>query len=460
MNKPDDSFEGEWWQAANPELRIGGILELCDKFELRLWGTIGDKGFPPLKAGFDSQIFHGQSLGNSLTLFDGHLPSTRVSSGGGSVVLFRIPLAFIGSYWLDDKEEAKFDRVCANIDNLVEWSNQRRMVGRHPTGKTVLEYTRPDPAVATIDGTTITLSEGLATRERIYSAQWDVEANLNLELATPEDVHEIDYKYIRPFRYLLNLATGSASAAGRLRVANPAHLDDPSLRWLDTYVYGRNRPVAKAIEPSLSANMLFTLQDIDFAKVVPRWYQLVEQLGIACDLLFSINAPENIFVGNQMFNVASAAEGIHQRLYPEADKKSPEYKRRLNEILSAVPEAHSSWLKASLQSSHRLTFAQRLDQLIDRAGSAVHPFVGDRAKWIKCVKDIRNQIAHALRERYSFETDVVKLAWLTATVDVLLRIVLLRELGFSDAECVTMADKNRQWTHLKRILPAEVPEIF
>jgi hypothetical protein len=34
-----------------------------------------------------------------------------------------------------------------------------------------------------------------------------------------------------------------------------------------------------------------------------------------------------------------------------------------------------------------------------------------------------------------------------------------RELGFSDAECVVMMDKNPQWAHLKRVLPVGVPEI-
>ncbi|MGH9963037.1 MAG: HEPN domain-containing protein, partial [Pyrinomonadaceae bacterium] len=91
---------------------------------------------------------------------------------------------------------------------------------------------------------------------------------------------------------------------------------------------------------------------------------------------------------------------------------------------------------------------------------AVYPFVGDRAKWIRSVKNIRNQIAHALRERYSFESDIIKLARLTATVEVLLRIVLLRELGFSDDDCTAMTKKHPQWSHLRTVLPVEVPEIY
>jgi hypothetical protein len=171
---------GEWWQPANPDHKIGGILELGNKFELRLWGTMEDKLFPPLKPGFDAQIFHGQSLGNSLTLLDGQLPSTNVSYGGGgvgSVVLFRIPLAFIGSYWLDNKEEAKFDRVCAEVANLVEWSNQKAIdERRHASGKTVFEYARPAEVTATVSGGTITLSQGLTTSDAVEDVRDAVNA--------------------------------------------------------------------------------------------------------------------------------------------------------------------------------------------------------------------------------------------------------------------------------------------
>jgi hypothetical protein len=54
----------------------------------------------------------------------------------------------------------------------------------------------------------------------------------------------------------------------------------------------------------------------------------------------------------------------------------------------------------------------------------------------------------------------VKLARLTTTVDILLRVVLLRELGFSENECVVMANRNPEWEYLKKALPKEVPEIF
>ncbi len=175
--------------------------------------------------------------------------------------------------------------------------------------------------------------------------------------------------------------------------------------------------------------MLFTLADINFAAFVPHWYQLVEKLDITCDLLFSANSPHVPFVSNQLFNLASAAEGMHQRLYPEADKMSQEHRDRITQTLSSTAEQHQDWLRKTLQFSHRITFEERLRQLINHAGPAVNSFIGDPDKWVTLVKKLRNQFAHAPRTRHPLENDVRKLSRLSATIDALLRLILLREMG-------------------------------
>jgi hypothetical protein len=177
------------------------------------------------------------------------------------------------------------------------------------------------------------------------SVQWDQIAALQFELTQPEEVREIDYKYVRPFRYFLDLAMDMPAPVGQLRVANLAHLGRPRAQWLEAQVYGRNRSDKKAKKPPLPCDMIFTLSDIDFGHIVPRWYQLVTKLGITCDLIFSINAPGTMFVSHQMFSLASAAEGVHQRLYPEANKPTEEHKRRVDEIVKRYTRSASQMVK-------------------------------------------------------------------------------------------------------------------
>ena len=463
MKRLEDAYEGEWWIPADPSRKVGGILDLGDDFVLRFWGSLEDAEFPPLRPTVDLSVIYGRSLGNALTLLGSRSSNSRASIGstGGSSIGVRVPLVFIGSYWLDDAAEARFTQVSAGVQNLVDWVNQSPIEYQWDNNeKRSLEYQKIRTPKAEVPGASLELFHSIEEGRDGSAIRWEQTADLYFELEGAEEVKEIDYRFIRPFRYLLDLATGTPCYPGPLQVANPDHLDDGRTSWLHACAYGRNGSEYKASKATSSPDMMFTLQDVDFPKLVPRWYSLVERLGITCDLLFSINAPQSLFVGNKMFNVASAAEGIHQRLYPESNKPTEEHSKRLAEIFETAPESHRDWLKAKLAFSHQLTFAERLGQLIDHAGPAVYPFIGDRVKWIKYVKNIRNQIAHALRERYSFESDVAKLARLTATVEVLLRIVLLRELGFTDEQCAEMAERNPRWSYLKSVLPNEVPEIF
>jgi hypothetical protein len=308
------------------------VLELGDDFELRVWGSLDDKDLPPLRQSFDPSVLHGRSLGNALTLLGGQLGTYRVAGVGGSINHIRIPLALIGHYWLDDAAEARFNQVRAELSGLLEWTNRRSIsTTSHKNKKVTLKYSPASSSVAEIDGATVKLILGITSETRVYSSHWDQTASLEFELADPDEVDGIDYRLVRPFRYFLDLATGVPPQPGRLQVANPVHVDTHYLSWLDARIYGRNRPDnSKSKKELASVDMLFTLQDIDFSEIVPRWYSVVEKLGITCDLLLSVSTPR-MFIGNQMFNLASAAEGVHQRLYPKADRRTPAQKKRLDE---------------------------------------------------------------------------------------------------------------------------------
>ncbi|WP_157360707.1 HEPN domain-containing protein [Amycolatopsis thermoflava] len=461
MENASKQYEGEWWHPARPDRKLGGILELGDSFELRLWGSLDERTVPSVMNGaFDANILNGVSLSKALTIIGGRFRGSQYSSTGSSIIQVRAPLVFAGSYLLESADEATFTKVDASPGNLLQWIARSGLSREWPNrGHAKLEYTALEPSIASTQGATLELHHGFVANGDDHWAEWQEAGSLLFELSEPHTVPDIEYKFLRPFRYFLDLATGSAPHPGPLQVANPDHLEEPTTQWLDVHAYGRDKRVPRK-KPPMVHEMLFSLPEIEFAEVVPRWYALVDKLGITCDLLFSLSAPQNVFAGNKLFNVASAAEGIHQRLYPEADRQTPEHRQRVKEILDTTPEDHRDWLKAKLAFSHAPTFADRLQQLIDHAGSCIDPFIGDRDKWVRLVKDVRNQIAHARRERHIVETEVVKQVRLTATIDVLLRVILLRELGFTDDQCVNMVQRNPQWSYLQSVLPTALPEIF
>ncbi|MFL6127249.1 HEPN domain-containing protein [Actinophytocola sp.] len=456
-----DAYEGEWWLPCDEARKVGGRLELGDKFELRLFGSLEEQDPPPLVPTVDPTLILGRSLGNAVTLLSSSFgPSNMSLFDGSSITSLHVSVALVGQYWLEVPDEAVFDKVDAELTNLVPWADQRAISREwNDDGTSILTNTWLPDSQASIPGALLKLGHGFDEKTGSYSMSWAQSAGLVIDLSSPVDIGDVDYKFVRPFRHLLSLATGVDSAAGRFRVGNKAYVEDPRNVWLDAHVYGRSKAYLNA-EQERAERMLFTLADVDFAEFVPRWYQLVDKLGITCDLLFSANSSHVPFASNKLFNLASAVDGVHQRLYPSADKKTREHRVRVSEVVDAAPKQHQKWLQNALLFSHRTDFEQRLHALIDHAGLALHPFLGDRDKWVTLVKKLRNQFAHAPRSRHPLESDVRKLSRLSATIDVLLRIVLLREMGFSNDQCAEMTDRAPRWRYLKNVLPTELPDIF
>jgi hypothetical protein len=153
--------------------------------------------------------------------------------------------------------------------------------------------------------------------------------------------------------------------------------------------------------------------------------RLHKQLKPDLDLLFSLNSPSGGYTWNSLFNVASATEGMHRRLYP----RSPE----------------------------RMTFRNRLLQLLGYASPLITEFVGDKDKWATIIKNQRNEVGHSLG-KYPISGE--ELLRLTQTTQLLLHIVILRKLGFTKKQCKQVVMRDNEWAFLKTAMPKTFPDLF
>jgi hypothetical protein len=133
--------------------------------------------------------------------------------------------------------------------------------------------------------------------------------------------------------------------------------------------------------------------------VVPAWWKLHEEIGVVADLI----APQSMngFVGNQFMNAASAIEGYHRH-------------------------------RTGRQASSGATFASRLDAVVEQAGPIFAEAVGNVDAWGKWVKDGRNGVAHRDPGMVDVDADWRTTIRIIPTMQWLMRLVLLREIGIPD----------------------------
>lgn len=137
-------------------------------------------------------------------------------------------------------------------------------------------------------------------------------------------------------------------------------------------------------------------------------------------------------MSSQFLIGASAIEGYHRHRHGRA-KPSAEHKERIKQIIDAAPERDRAWLKQQLAFSHEPTFAERVGNVVARAGPLFPPAVGDVDAWRRWVKAGRNSVAHRDPEMVDLDTDWRTTVRVTATIEWLMTLVLLRDAGIPDA---------------------------
>lgn len=447
---PHEQYEGSWWLPQSPDRRVGGVLELGAAHQLKVFGDLAED----MRLA-ETSVIHGECLNRTVTLFDCDPRGGTSVLGRDSVANYFSPTALIGHYAVPPKSP-HFDIMSCELSHLSTWTARSGIRTRlhDPPAAT---YTFPSELTAQCDGFTLTLSTLFKELPVGRTLNWSETERFYAHMRHRVSLNTLTHAAVRPLQHMLSLAAGRICDTERLQVADSARRGSHGKLWFDVVHY-KGKDGAEFPRDAKSHEFLFTLADITFDDFMPKWFDLITRVGLSSDILFSLGRKGNDYVSNRLFNVVSAAEGMHRRLHPELEEQSDKSRARIKRLADQVNDRDDrTWLKQQLAFSHLPTFAERLNQLVDRAGPTFTPYHGSRTQWVRIIKDMRNMVAHT---RDDVERNPSAMFRLASTLDLLLRIVLLREAGFSHEFCEDRVSSHPQWSYLRRVLPDEVPVIF
>jgi hypothetical protein len=424
MRPEDAPFDGRWWIPEDPNNVVGGRLELEGEiWRLTLFGWLGPWSGPDKDSSCPKLIL-GQVGTIPVSLLD--LVPGGWESGGFNPphrTQTAVNTAICGSH-VD--ETTKFVRAAVRLSHLNEWANRRPWSSAHDVGtppglwKHTTVFTDPGEQTADILGAKVTLerswgqSGGNLSGLTMTSDEW-----VSFDFEEPLDLDTIGHDYVRPLRNLVELAAADSSAIIELTVT-PEGADPltPSSSVLTSAI----RAVESSPKPAF--RFLFTLTSVNFAEVVPTWWDLQARIGIVTDLVSSLWKGGN--VSNTFLNAASAIEGYHRHKNPE--KETAAFKSRVKRIVAAVPEDEKEWLKDQLRYGWQTDYAERIDEVIALAGPRFTTAVGNPTEWRDWVKRGRNSVAHRDPKMIDIDREWRTTIRITATMQWLLILVLLVDL--------------------------------
>lgn len=160
-----------------------------------------------------------------------------------------------------------------------------------------------------------------------------------------------------------------------------------------------------------------------------RWYALQERLSFVCDLIFSLRSDTAGYLEQQMFTIASAIEGLHRGLNPQLEEKTG-----------------------------RPSYTFRVRELLRDTGHLMSAIVGNEEAWTRQLRDIRNGLGHVLpsQDAKTFHQVVAMLK----SAQLFAEVVLLRQLGFTDAECRRSIEHHWERQNVRAFVERYFPEWF
>jgi hypothetical protein len=315
---------------------------------------------------------------------------------------------------LDSRDEKIFNSATLHIEYLLGWTNLTTLEAKIELDK--WKWTGNQTAsTSPIEEVTAVHNEHKFTLNVVFN-QFRVEdrPRANERSIANSEWAELDISSTKPVSFavfdnaakaIMDLMTLTAHApAGVIRetlVFTPATEHPAAGRRASANVEVLGRQIHQP-KPSINetdrVDYLFTLNDLNFSEVLPKWLDLHNRAWLACSLLFGLSYIQQGYTSSRLLTVATAAESLHRALHPKAKKMY--YVDRLK-ALAAEPDA-----------------------------AAVSLLIQDVPKWASYIKDQRNGMAHG--DRDELNTGRARLIYDALEVTrALLGLVLLNRLGLS-----------------------------
>jgi hypothetical protein len=233
--------------------------------------------------------------------------------------------------------------------------------------------------------------------------------------STPTPIRSMIAEFIGPTVTLMTLLHDRPCPPVEFTVKNS------SGRWCSVHYSALVPDESDLMSPRIEERPLLTASQFGVDKLA-EWFDLAKRLSPMPNLVAGVIEAEGRSVENLLLEMATAAEGLHRRLYADERRLSPE---EVEAALAAITASEmSSGAKQILSTATRLYlwepgFPQRLRALAQDVAETMPGVTGTTKKWVDAIRDARNGFAHMFEkdsspvsEAHEFYTLHLSLRWL------------------------------------------------
>ncbi|WP_280397457.1 HEPN domain-containing protein [Nocardia carnea] len=473
----DHIFTGYWWEAGSPEKKQPGTLQiepdgrcglsLIEGFDLFTeqtedgFGSLGERHL---------DIVHGYAGDTEITLIDCYSNNTNIDLFTGKINSqhIRARKALVGIH-LEDQNSNEFRSCRIQLENFHHWAMKgKSTTGLNTDGQKVTVSFKDEKSIPfDADGCSFTMDTVSNLNFRRNSRQFpsvlgETSTTLHIDSHGLRSENGFD-DLASAILDLLSLARDEPSSIIQqilvhdesCRTALPIFdqagalaFDENGKPLVEYTVMHRSATVhtqrvftsiSKSPSRSESKPFLFTAADMPLGEVLPKWLDLRRKVRTSTDMLFSLLYARPRYTEIRMLVAAAAAEALSRSLDKDVLPMLPfDFDRLCTASLGAIdPRDHGRFLSVFRNEPNYRDRVLHLTCIPHP--SAVDIVIPDREKWADDLRDARHGLAHGLQDR----ARTGNIGLLYERTIYLIYLVLMHELGFSEAVQVRAAESNQ-----------------
>ena len=438
-DSPDEVISGHLIVAAGQAPRISVFGELLEQWR-RVPPVDGDNQLETAFVSVDladqpEVTIHGDlfQLNEPVSLMHARAVDFQRRHGGRvadpGTQTFEGRSALIGVH--SDGPSHLFSGVRVRLRHLDQWAGLGRYSQLMPDSDTVeLTHTfanRPPAALA--NGGTVDFDWELSVSARVSDAATITpHTYLRVQGTAAQTWSGFDHRVVTPLISLLTLATGHRASPILIELEHHG-------RWVQVIGF-RTAGQETSGGPHVSAQQMLTPYGVITLDHVARWLDSVDRLGFLPPVVAHSVASGPSSLETEVLELCTVAEGLHSRLFPDGrslpEDVAEQAKTAARHAVEFLGEDAATKMTNALTHFGDVTYPTRVDEL-GKLGERVAPGVTGRAnRWKRAVADSRNHFAHLSDPGFLDESSIDKYVTVMASLQWVLRLVLLRETGLDD----------------------------
>lgn len=465
MKSDIDNNNGIWWLPNNTRNKMAGIINFDNNAAtLELVGT--EKDFKKLfkdnykhvteKEGNIDLIF-GYTLNNhKITLFDSKvIRQSGYKKANSAVYVYFIKSKYIlTNAYFKSLDDIKFKWIRVYYPYLFHWTNISGSQDTWSQNSLGISYTTPEALkIGKIDDFSISINFSFSKMVNF------------LEDGTESSIKEVSYigivsdkdsplsefeSAIDRFNKFLSLAYLQPMSPIKIEGFSStimAKVDGVSFPDL----IGIYKTDNKKVDYTVNINMFFNYNDI--AENLDTYLKNFIEKGIYLEpiytLFFGILNNPYMTLENKFLNLAQAIESYHRRTMNNRLFDLDEFNAVETIILNAVPTKYTYWISGILEHSNEPPPSQRLTEIAKRYKRSINRNVIND-KFFSKVVVTRNYLTHFDEFLKDKAATGDELYLITMRLDVLLKICILEELGFTKPNIIKIFNNQNDYGVFKR----------